>query len=55
MKSIKLNQKKKEFYLTDLIEFFVKNEQKVDTLETEDPDECLGINSKNDLAKAFSL
>ena len=52
LKAIKLNLKKKEFYLTDIIELFVKKNLKVAIVETKDPVQGLGINSKNELAEA---
>jgi bifunctional UDP-N-acetylglucosamine pyrophosphorylase/glucosamine-1-phosphate N-acetyltransferase len=52
LKEIKLNPKKKEFYLTDMIDLFTQKELKVETWETENPDECLGVNNRQDLATA---
>ncbi len=55
LKSVKLNKKKKEFYLTDIIEIFVENNIKVETVETEDSSEGLGVNDKRDLAVAEKI
>ncbi len=55
LNQIKVNKKKKEFYLTDIIEYFTQNGMKVETLETEDGKECLGINTREDLAEAESI
>ncbi len=55
LKSIQLNTKKKEFYLTDIIELFTDNGQKVAAIETENPEEGLGINSREDLATAEAV
>ena len=55
LKEIKMNKKKKEFYLTDIIEFFFENGLKVTTVETEDPSEVLGINTREDLAMAEAI
>jgi len=52
LKALKMNEKKKEFYLTDIVEFFFENGQKVETVETENPAEGLGINTREDLAVA---
>lgn len=55
LNAVKLNKKKKEFYLTDIIEYFFENGLKVETVETEDPAEGLGINTRADLAVAESI
>jgi bifunctional UDP-N-acetylglucosamine pyrophosphorylase/glucosamine-1-phosphate N-acetyltransferase len=55
LREIKINRKKKEFYLTDIIEWFYENGFKVGTVETEDPMEGLGINTREDLAVAQSV
>jgi len=55
LKAIKLNQKKKEYYLTDIIELLFQNKSRIETVETEDPTEGLGINNKEDLALAESV
>jgi len=54
LKEVKVNKKKKEFYLTDIIELLFTNGLKIETLETEDSSEGLGINTREDLAKAES-
>jgi len=51
LKEVRLNKKKKEFYLTDIIELLSERGQKVGTLETEDALEGLGINDRGDLAR----
>lgn len=55
IKSIRINQKKKEFYLTDIIELFAGKGRKVESLQTEQPMEGLGINSREDLATVGDL
>lgn len=55
LKSIQLNAKKKEFYLTDIFEYFTENGLKAATVETEHPEEGLGINTRADLAVAESV
>ncbi|MCA9407670.1 MAG: NTP transferase domain-containing protein [Candidatus Omnitrophica bacterium] len=55
LKQIKLNPKKKEFYLTDIIEIFYENKVKIESVETEDSTEGLGINTRNDLAVAEGI
>jgi len=55
LRQIQLNKKKKEFYLTDLIEAFYEQGLKIETIETEDANEGLGINTKEDLARAETI
>jgi bifunctional UDP-N-acetylglucosamine pyrophosphorylase/glucosamine-1-phosphate N-acetyltransferase len=55
LKEIKINEKKKEFYLTDIVEFFSKNGLRVETVKTEDPLEGLGVNTREDLAAAETV
>ncbi len=55
LKEIKLNHKKKEFYLTDIIELFARKNLKVVTVETEDSQEGLGVNTREDLATAETI
>lgn len=52
IKEIQPNQKKKEYYLTDIIELFCSKGYKIETVETDDPLEGLGINSREHLALA---
>ncbi len=49
---VKINKKKREFYLTDVIEIFNSQGLDVQTLETSDPVEGMGINTREDLAEA---
>jgi len=55
LKEVKSNQRNSEFYLTDIIELFTENGLKVETIETEDPSEGLGINTREDLASAEAI
>jgi len=55
LKEIKVNEKKKEFYLTDIIEILSTKGLRIETLETDDYREGLGINSREDLAVAASV
>jgi len=52
LRRIRLNEKKKEFYLTDIIDLFHRDGSRVGTVSTEDPVEGLGVNMKEDLAVA---
>ncbi len=49
---VKINKKKREFYLTDVIEIFISQGLDVQTIETSDPVEGMGINTREDLAEA---
>lgn len=55
LKKIELNPLKKEYYLTDIIEWLAKAGLKVDALVTADPPEGLGVNTRADLAAAQSI
>lgn len=52
LRRIRLNEKKKEFYLTDIIALFHRDGARIETVATEDPVEGLGVNTKEDLAVA---
>ncbi len=55
IKKIKPNNKKKEYYLTDVIEIFAKKGLLVNTVASGDPDEMLGVNSRRSLAEAYRI
>lgn len=55
LKEIKINSKKKEFYLTDVIEVLYKQNKIIDTYACLDSNEVLGINSRLDLSKANDI
>ena len=52
---IRPNNRKKEYYLTDIIEIFAKKSYLVDGLKIKDAQEALGINTRAQLAKANSI
>lgn len=52
LKRIRLNPQKGEYFLTDLIEIAVADGREVRALTTDDRDECIGINTRVDLADA---
>ncbi|MDP8299943.1 MAG: NTP transferase domain-containing protein [Candidatus Tantalella remota] len=54
IRDIELNEKKKEFYLTDIVDILTKNGKKIRSREC-DPEEMIGINSRKDLAVANSI
>ncbi len=49
---IKLNKKKNEYYLTDIISIFVEEKKSVCVVKLDNPIEGLGINTRKDLAEA---
>ncbi len=55
LKSVRLNLKKKEFYLTDIVDLLVKKGLGVCAVRTDDPREGLGINDREDLSVAENL
>jgi bifunctional UDP-N-acetylglucosamine pyrophosphorylase/glucosamine-1-phosphate N-acetyltransferase len=55
LKKVRLNPKKKEFYLTDIIELFLQQGHKVDTLVSKDPLVAFGVNNRADLAQAEAI
>lgn len=52
LRRVRLNEKKKEFYLTDIIDLFHQGGLRIETVTLEDPVEGLGVNTKEDLAAA---
>ncbi|MDD5281214.1 MAG: NTP transferase domain-containing protein [Candidatus Omnitrophica bacterium] len=55
LRYIRSNNRKKEYYLTDLIGILANKNYLVDGVRVEDPREALGINTRAELAKANSL
>jgi len=53
--SVRRNNRKKEYYLTDIIGIFYKKGLLVDGLKISDINEALGINSRKDLAQANAI
>jgi bifunctional UDP-N-acetylglucosamine pyrophosphorylase / glucosamine-1-phosphate N-acetyltransferase len=53
--SLKPKGSKREYYLTDTIEFFAKRKLTIDSIHTESADEAIGVNSRLDLARAQNL
>jgi len=51
LKKIEMNPVKKEYYLTDIIKIFNKENKKISTYTTPEPDETIGINTPEDLKK----
>ncbi len=55
LRYVRTNNRKKEYYLTDIIGILAKKNYLVDGVKVEDPQEALGINNRVELAKANSL
>jgi len=55
LKSVRMNSRKKEFYLTDVIGILYKRGELIESVKISDINEALGINSRADLAKANSI
>lgn len=55
IKKIEINKKKKEYYLTDLVEILRKNDKRVVSASCRDENEFIGVNSKVELAKAAKV
>jgi len=55
IKKIKPNNKKKEYYLTDIIEIMSRQNLVINSVETQDPDEIVGVNSRRGLAQAYKI
>ncbi len=52
LRKVRMNPKKKEFYLTDVIELLLARGQNVATLTTQDASVAFGVNTREDLARA---
>jgi bifunctional UDP-N-acetylglucosamine pyrophosphorylase/glucosamine-1-phosphate N-acetyltransferase len=55
LKYVRPNNRKKEYYLTDIIGILSKRGGLIDNIVVADVDEALGINSRKDLAKANKI
>ncbi|MDD5060432.1 MAG: NTP transferase domain-containing protein [Candidatus Omnitrophica bacterium] len=55
LKYIRPNNRKKEYYLTDIIEILAKRNRLVDGIKAEDAKEVLGINTRAELASANAI
>jgi len=49
------DNKKGEYYLTDCIRLLNHENKKILAFKAEDPDECIGINKREDFIKAFKI
>ena len=55
LNKVKQNNKKREFYLTDVIKLLTNSNRKIETVQVKDKREVLGINSRKDLARANQI
>lgn len=55
IKRLPLNQKKKEYYLTDIVRFFSEENKKTESLMLDCPEEVIGINTRKELAEAEKI
>ena len=55
LQEVKINPKKKEYFLTDVVQILMEKNLTVTTVRTEDPQEGLGVNTRVDLAVAESV
>ncbi len=55
IEKIKPDNKKKEYYLTDVIQVLHKENRGVNTIETQNHNEILGVNSRVSLAQAYEI
>ena len=55
LRYIRPNNRKKEYYLTDIIAILYKKGKLVEGIKTTDSNEVLGINSRSDLARANAI
>jgi bifunctional UDP-N-acetylglucosamine pyrophosphorylase / glucosamine-1-phosphate N-acetyltransferase len=53
--SLKKNPKKREYYLTDIVEYFYKKNYRILSHITKDEDEALGVNTRHDAMQAEEL
>ncbi|MBU1042990.1 MAG: NTP transferase domain-containing protein [Candidatus Omnitrophica bacterium] len=55
LKKVKPDNKKKEYYLTDVVAVMNKAKKMINAIETLDQDEILGVNSREGLAQAYEI
>jgi len=55
LNQVEINTKKKEFYLTDVIEIIYQMNKKIETCSCSGADEVLGINNRLDLSKVNEI
>jgi len=55
IRKIRRSKVKKEYYLTDAVAILISGGKRVRAFKTGDPDESIGMNSRSDLANAYSI
>lgn len=55
LKAVKINPRKKEFYLTTVIELLAARKLKIATTQTDEPQEGFGVNDREDLAAVSAV
>lgn len=55
IEKIKPNNRKKEYYLTDVVQVLHKDNEAVNAIETQNQNEILGVNSRFSLAEAYEI
>ncbi len=55
LNSLEMNPKKREYYLTDIVEYFYKKNYRVLSHVVKDADEALGVNTRRDAMQAEGL
>ena len=55
LRGIKLNAKKKEYYLTDVISILIARGKKISSVVSDDPNVAFGINTRQDVAQAEGI
>ncbi len=55
IEKIRPNNRKKEYYLTDVVQVLHKDNQTVNAIETQNYNEILGVNSRFSLAEAYEI
>lgn len=55
LKEVRPDNRKKEYYLTDVIKILYQKDGLIDAVKIADVDEALGVNSRADLAKAYRI
>ncbi|HOX10064.1 MAG TPA: NTP transferase domain-containing protein [Candidatus Omnitrophota bacterium] len=55
IRKIRRSRVKKEYYLTDAVAILISSGKRVRAFKTGDPDESIGMNSRSDLANAYSI
>jgi len=55
LRSIRMNKKKKEFYLTDIVSYFYKLRFTIDSYRTSDMSEAIGVNRRQELVAAEEI